>query len=156
MRDLALTSSCLPLFIIAYQNWIHSCSPRISHRESNISMTESCSPSVFDPSIMHNRWLMAKKVIEYDGKEDGAQYNWLLHNQLCDKIPSIIIIANLQYQIDFGMPVKVCNFSDQSPLSSNTSSLKFIQGPITTTYKGPFTTNNLLSKEPNRFLMIAA
>ena len=38
----------------------------------------------------------------------------------------------------------------------NRKSSKFIQGPITTTYKGPFTTNNLLSKEPNRFLMIAA
>ena len=35
------------------------------------------------------------KIIEYDGRDDGSQYNWLLHNQYT--------IEN-GYQIDFGKP----------------------------------------------------
>ena len=33
-RDLALTSSCLPLFIVAYQNWKHIPVPRFEPRTS--------------------------------------------------------------------------------------------------------------------------
>ena len=32
-----------------------------------------------------------KKITEYDEKDDGSQYNWLLHNQLCDAIVNQII-----------------------------------------------------------------
>ena len=43
-----------------------------------------------------------KKITEYDEKDDGSQYNWLLHNQLCDAIDNQII--TIRYQINFGNP----------------------------------------------------
>ena len=53
---------------------------------SNKLNTEPCSQVELKPSILDNRWLMAKKIIEYVGEDDGSQYNWLLDNQLCNTI----------------------------------------------------------------------
>ena len=35
-------------------------------------------------------------IIEYDGKVDGSQLNWLSHNQIC--------ATKYRYQIDLGNP----------------------------------------------------
>ena len=106
---LALTSSCLPLFIVAYKSWKYIPWPGIGIKLNSgpstweavvlplsyaYPMTKSYLLCIID-----DRWL---KKIEYDGSDDGSQYNWLLHNQLCN--PSIITIEN-RYQTDFGNPV---------------------------------------------------
>ena len=93
MRDLALlTSSCLPLFIVAYQNRkdvrCPGIKPRTSLMESNKSSTVPGYPYDVLLSFMHNRWLMAKKslnIIEKMMDPNIIDYR-VLHNQLCNTI----------------------------------------------------------------------
>ena len=63
---MALTLRCLSLSIVAYQNMYHTLRQEIKrgtfHMESHKFTTELCSP--------------------HDGKDDGSQYDRLLHNQL--------------------------------------------------------------------------
>ena len=105
MRDLAPTSSFLPLFIVAYQNWKHIPCPGVipgtSRMESNKSNTELCSPHVVKPSIEHNRWLMVRNTLNMMEKMmDPSIIDYYIIN--C-AIPSIITIENC-YQINFGKP----------------------------------------------------
>ena len=73
---------------------------------------------------------MAKRIIEYDGKDDGSQYNWLLHNELCNTIDNhywkLVIdlggkpeskiqeVSLLQHQIFVTMISNYSHFNDKS------------------------------------------
>ena len=106
MRDLALfTSSCLPLFIIAYQNWKDipwpGIEPSTSLMPSSNSSTETDSPLDKITSFMHTSWLLAKKSLNMIEKMmDPNMIDYYIIN--C-AIPLIITIEN-RYQIAFGKP----------------------------------------------------
>ena len=62
-------------------------------------MLTTCCKTIYYAELMIN----GCKIIEYDRKDVGSQYNWLLHNQLGNTIDN----QNDQkhYHIDFGKPV---------------------------------------------------
>ena len=99
--QLALTSSCLPLFIVADQNWKHIPSLGIgAYRvESNKSTTELHSSYDVKTSVMHDRWLMAEKSLRM--MEKMMDPNIIYYYIINCAIPPIITIEN-RYQIDFG------------------------------------------------------
>ena len=68
---LALTWSCLPLFIVAYHNWQHILSLSFAH-----PMMWNHLLCTIDVWWLKNNWIY--------GKDDGSQYNCLLQNQLCN------------------------------------------------------------------------
>ena len=69
--------------------------------ESNNSITEPGSPFVANTTIMHNRWLMAKKSLNM--MEKMMDPNIIDYYIINCAIPSIVTIEN-RYQIDFGKP----------------------------------------------------
>ena len=102
---LALTWHCLPLFIVAYQKWIHSRCPEIEPRTfriaSNKSYTEPCSPLTVKGIVMDSGWLVAKKSLNM--MENMMDPNIIDYDIINCAIPSIITFGNC-YQIDFGKP----------------------------------------------------
>ena len=111
MRDLALTSNCLSLFIVASRNYKHilrtGIEPGTYLMESNISTTEPCSPLDVQASIMHDRWLMAKNSLNM--MEKMMDPNVIDYDIINCAIQSIFTIQNL-YQIDFGKPDGINEF----------------------------------------------
>ena len=104
---LALTWRCLPLFIVAYQKWIHSRCPEIKPRTfriaSNKSYTEPCSPLTVKGIVMNSRWLVAKKSLNM--MENMMDPNIIDYTVLCNTIynhnrkslPNRFLQACLQY-----------------------------------------------------------